>query len=115
MSGKRRTPKSALQVQSIELAGAPSVVGSEGAEDDVSDAEAQVMVCRSATLSPSQYRFYCALLRAFVALSQAPDLEQVEDLARRYCVPLESTFERMEAQDLVQREPATGKGYGHRT
>jgi hypothetical protein len=68
-----------------------------------------VLVCRSVRLTPVSYRFYRALLLTFVAHSRAPEPDEVEQLAREFKVPLESTLAHMAAQDLLQRDPATGR------
>jgi hypothetical protein len=68
-----------------------------------------VLVCRSARLTPAAYQFYRAFLLAFVAHSGAPEPDEVADLAQTFGVPLESTLARMEAQDLLQRDPRTGR------
>jgi hypothetical protein len=78
-------------------------------EETLPDTEAQVLVCRSVRLTPAAYRLYRALLLAFVAHSRAPEPDEVRRLARKYGVPLESTLARMVAQDLLQRDPATGR------
>jgi len=69
-----------------------------------------VQVCRSARLTPAAYRFYRAILLAFVAHGPAaPEPATVATLAREFGVPREATLARMAAQDLLQRDPATGR------
>jgi hypothetical protein len=77
---------------------------------DVRDGQAMVHVCRSARLTPAAYRFYRAILLAFVAHGPpAPEPATVAALARQFRVPREATLAQMAAQDLVQRDPATGR------
>ena len=71
--------------------------------------EAMVHVCRSARLTSAAYQFYRAILLAFVELGHAPAPEAVAALARQSNVPHDATLARMAAQDLVQRDPATGR------
>jgi hypothetical protein len=73
------------------------------------DDESEVLVCRSARLAPAAYQFYRAILLSFVAQSRAPEPDEMEQLALEWDIPLESTFARMAAQDLLQRDPATGR------
>jgi hypothetical protein len=68
-----------------------------------------VQVCRSARLTPRAYKFYRALLLAFVALGRAPEPDKVAELAHECGVPLEQTLADMAVQDLVQRDQQTGR------
>jgi hypothetical protein len=90
---------------------APVPTGTAGATDTSDHAAAApdaVWVCRSATLPRAASRFYRALLLAFPAQGGPPDRAAVRQLARRFQVGLEATLARLAAQDLVQRDPATG-------
>src|SRR5260221_2331175 len=79
------------------------------ARDGVRGAQAIVRVCRSARLTPAAYAFYRAILLAFVELGHAPEPAIVAALARRFGVRREATLARMAAQDLLQRDPQTGR------
>jgi hypothetical protein len=67
-----------------------------------------VTVCRSITLARPAYRFYRALLLAFATRGMAPDAAEMRRLADEYGVQLEETLDEFAAQDLVQRDLATG-------
>jgi len=78
--------------------------------DGQQDVETMVYVCRSARLTPAAYRFYRAILLAFVAHGPAaPELATVVALARQCEVPYEATLVHLAAHDLVQRDPQTGR------
>jgi predicted RNA-binding Zn-ribbon protein involved in translation (DUF1610 family) len=109
MTGRRRTPGTGVTRQALDADGAASVMSKQAQEDVLPDADAQALVCRSARLTPAAYQFYRAILLAFVAHSGAPEPDEVADLAQTFGVPLESTLARMEEQDLLQRDPATGR------
>jgi Alkylmercury lyase len=73
-----------------------------------SDGADRVHVCRSTTLPRAQYRFYRALLLAFLERGAPPDRELLDQHARRFGVGLEATLTTLATHDLVQRHPATG-------
>lgn len=66
-------------------------------------------MCRSARLSPAAYQFYCAVLLTFVRCGKAPEPATVRRFAARLGVPFQATLSSMAAQDLVQRDSATGR------
>ncbi len=68
-----------------------------------------ITVCRSARLQPMAYRFYRAVLLTFVEQGDAPDPAALRRLAKRFGVPLQTTLADLAAQDLLQRDPATGR------
>jgi hypothetical protein len=72
------------------------------------DATDLIRVCRGARLAPAAYRFYRAILRHFAEQGGPPDPSHLRRLARRFGVPLAATLADLAAQDLVQRDPATG-------
>ncbi len=67
-----------------------------------------VWVCRSATLPRAAYRFYRALLLAFPERGGPPDRAMLRRLARCFGIGLDATLARLAAEDLAQRDPATG-------
>jgi hypothetical protein len=87
---------------------APSVTSDHPTDLAVSDAAELVTVCRSITLARPAYRFYRALLLTFAARGAATDAAELRRLADEYGVPLEATLDEFAAQDLAQRDPATG-------
>jgi Alkylmercury lyase len=69
---------------------------------------ALITVCRSARLTPAAYQFYCAILRTFPQRGGPPDQTQLRQLAGHFAVPLAATLADLAAQDLLQRDAATG-------
>jgi hypothetical protein len=67
-----------------------------------------VWVCRSAMLPRAAYHFYRALLLVFPERGGPPDSATLRWLAQRFGIGLEATLARLAAEDLVQRDPATG-------
>jgi|GEM_PF-1527418 len=109
MTGERQTPTPDTRRQTLDSDGKGPAMGWQAQEEAALDAEALVLVCRSTRLTPAAYRYYRAILLAFVAHSCAPDLDAVADLAHAFGAPLASTLAHMAAQDLLQRDPATGR------
>jgi hypothetical protein len=107
MTGERQAPAPDTSRQTLGADAKGPAMGLQAQEKTQSGAEA--LVCRSARLTPAAYRFYRAILLAFVAHSRAPEPDEVAELARQFGVPLASTLARMATQDLVQRDPATGR------
>ena len=108
MTGTRRTAGKGITGPALDANGAASVMGEQSQVEVLPDADADVLVCRSARLPLAAYRFYRAILLAFVEHGGAPEPDEVADLAQARGVPLVSTLARMESQDLLQRDPATG-------
>lgn len=77
-------------------------VAADSGEDDL------VLVCRSAHLTRPAYRFYRDILLSFPTRGRAPDMAELASMAAHYGIPLQATLARLAAQDLVQRDPATG-------
>jgi Alkylmercury lyase len=78
--------------------------------DGQHDVETMVHVCRSARLTRAAYQFYRAILLAFVTHGPAaPEPATVAALARQCEVAYEATLAHLAAQDLVQRDPQTGR------
>ncbi len=75
----------------------------------LSTAGEKIVVCRSARLSPAAYQFYRAVLLTFVERGDAPETAVLRRLAARFGVPFQATLSDMATQDLVQRDPATGR------
>jgi hypothetical protein len=69
----------------------------------------EIVVCRSARLSSAAYKFYRAVLLTFVERGDAPEPAAMRQLAARFGVPFHATLSNMASQDLVQRDPATGR------
>jgi hypothetical protein len=109
MTGPRRTPTPGITRQSLHTDEAGSAMTQQAPNTIAPDTEGEVLVCRSARLTPAAYRFYRAILLAFVAHSRAPEPDEVEQLSHEFNVPLEATLARMAAQDLLQRDPSTGR------
>jgi hypothetical protein len=109
MTGDRQAPASDTSRQTLSDDGKGPAIGWQAQEEAESAAEALVLVCRSARLTPAAYRFYRAILLSFVAHSRAPDPDDVAELARQFSVPLASTLAHMAAQDLLQRDLTTGR------
>jgi hypothetical protein len=107
MTENRQPPRPGAKGQALDTDGEGSELGRQAQGEIQPDAEALVLVCRSARLTPAAYRFYRAILLAFVAHSRAPYPDDVAELAHKFDVPLASTLARMAAQDLLQRDPAT--------
>jgi len=108
MTGDRQAPAPDTSRQTLGSDGEGPTLGWQ-TQEAASDAEDLVTICRSARLAPAAYRFYRAILLSFVAHSRAPDPDEVAELAHAVDVPLASTLARMAAQDLLQRDPATGR------
>jgi hypothetical protein len=109
MTGDRQAPAPDTSRQTLGRDGEGLAKGWQAQEESESAAEALVLVCRSARLTAAAYRFYRAILLSFVAYSRAPDPDDVAELAHAFEVPLASTLARMAAQDLLQRDPTTGR------
>jgi hypothetical protein len=109
MTGDRPTPAPNTSRQRLGADGKGPAMGWQAQEEAESADEALALVCRSARLTPAAYRFYRAILLAFVAHSCAPEPDEVEHLAEVFGASLESTLARLAAQDLLQRDPATGR------
>lgn len=67
-----------------------------------------ITVCRSARLTPAEYRFYRAVLLTFAQRGHGPDLSELESLAQRFGVSLARTLEQMSTKDLLQLDLSTG-------
>jgi hypothetical protein len=109
MTGERQEPAPDTSRETLGDDGKGPVLGWQAQEEAASDAEALLLVRRSARLTSAAYRFYRAILLSFVAHSRPPDPDELADLAHKFDVPLASTLARMAAQDLLQRDPATGQ------
>ena len=109
MTGDRQASAPDTNRQALGSDGEGSPTGWQAQEEAESAAEALVTVCRSARLTPAAYRFYRAILLAFVAHSCAPEPDEMAELAQQCGVSLASTLARMAAQDLLQRDPTTGQ------
>src|SRR5258708_10997394 len=70
---------------------------------------ALITVCRSARLTPAAYQFYCAILRTFAERGGPPDQPRLRQWAGRFALPLAATLADLAAQDLIQRDVATGR------
>jgi hypothetical protein len=109
MPGERQASSPEISSQTLGSDGKGSAIRRQTQEEAESNPEALVLVCRSARLTPRAYRFYRAILLSFVAHSRAPSPDNVAELAHEFDVPLASTLAHMAAQDLLQRDPASGQ------
>jgi hypothetical protein len=109
MTGDRHVPATDISREALGADGKGPAIGRQTQEEAESAAEDLVTVCRSARLTPAAYRFYRAILLSFVVHSRAPDPDDVAELAHEFEIPLASILARMAAQDLLQRDPATGQ------
>ena len=87
---------------------APGRAGATHPGDHTAPAPDMVWVCRSATLPRAAYRFYRDVLLRFAQGGGPPERAALRRLAQRFDVGLEDMLARLAAQDLVQRDPASG-------
>ncbi|MGH2514697.1 MAG: organomercurial lyase [Ktedonobacterales bacterium] len=100
------SPRSTNGASSESSASVSEVATGEVATGEV--ATDVIYVCRSVTLRRAEYRFYRAILLTFPAHGGPPDRATLRQLARGFGLHLEVTLALLAAQDLVQRDPATG-------
>jgi hypothetical protein len=67
-----------------------------------------ITVCRSAQLTPAAYRFYRAVLLAFVERGGPPDQAYLRRQAQRFSVRLAVTLADFAAKGLIRRDLTTG-------